>query len=653
MNSLLQQSAPLWSLVLQQPSHPWRAGARIPIEAPRDYRREGDDLIWDEISDGTQTFAVRVTLRAVENEDGFELNLALENREVQLTVREAALQIRGVGTAPDAVLLWPQGLGQRITDLKNLKRELHYPAGTATMPWLALAGECGGVYIGRHDPQKQAVRIAASSSAQGLDFTFTHSPFCAPGQSWQSAPVAMRRYNGSWHTAVKIYRDWFDEASPKRVAPGWATASSGWLLAVLKQQNGDVMWDYRTGIDRLCDIALERGLNTLGLFGWAHGGHDYLYPDYVPDQLMGGEKALRAALARTKARGVRTVLYANGCIMDTGTELYRHRGNNMIALRENSEPYVQSIRKFHSSTPVIFATACHGAPHWRRKMRELAEQAINLGADGILYDQIGVWQPEFCYSKEHRHDSPSTAYTSERASMIEEIAAAAHEINPEFIVMTEGISDLLLGGISYVHGWGTGFSAPGATHNMFEPGEAFPELFRVTFPELPLLQRHSTPMMNRHHANFACVYGFRPEIETRYQPDVAYLTEGILPELSAYADAAYYPPDVALMRGTPQHEATQYLQKVVAFMQRYAEFFWHGQFRDTQGIQCSDGVMAKAYANEKRLAVCAWNPGEAARECQISAPDYSLVECAAPDGEADDSAPLRAQSLRLFIFEKL
>ena len=78
--------------------------------------------------------------------------------------------------------------------------------------------------------------------------------------------------------------------------------ASGWLLCILKQQNGEIMWDY-PALTKLCDAADARGLDILGLFGWAHGGHDHLYPDYHPCQEMGGEEALKKALEEIRRRG--------------------------------------------------------------------------------------------------------------------------------------------------------------------------------------------------------------------------------------------------------------------------------------------------------------------------------------------------------------
>ena len=82
------------------------------------------------------------------------------------------------------------------------------------------------------------------------------------------------------------------------------------------------MWDYGS-LDRLADLAEQRGLDTLGLFGWAHGGHDRYYPDYIPDPTMGGPETLKESIRKVQQRGQRVILYANGQLIDSATEFYR------------------------------------------------------------------------------------------------------------------------------------------------------------------------------------------------------------------------------------------------------------------------------------------------------------------------------------------
>jgi hypothetical protein len=239
--------------------------------------------------------------------------------------------------------------------------------------------------------------------------------------------------------------------------------------------------------------------------------------------------------------------------------------------------------------------------------------------------------------------------------MIREIAATLRTRNPEFIVMTEGIHDTLLNGISYVHGWGCGYASAGARHNMFGGVGAFPALFRTTFPELPMTQRHPNPTLDRHQANYAAVHGMRHELETRYQSDVRYLTTGKMPEVADYADCAYYPPDVELIRRTNRDAARSYLKQLIVFERRYAEFLWQGRFLGDEAFTCDNSALvANAYASKDGdLAVCVWNPTDCLQPCRLTVADLELTACTEPgNAVADGSALLQPDSIRLYQFER-
>lgn len=238
--------------------------------------------------------------------------------------------------------------------------------------------------------------------------------------------------------------------------------------------------------------------------------------------------------------------------------------------------------------------------------------------------------------------------------MVKDIADAMREVNPEFVVMTEGIHDTLLDGIAFVHGWGCGFAAAGARHNMFGGDNTFPALFRAVFPDLPMIQRHPNPCIDRHQANFAAVHGLRHEIETRYRPDVRYLAEDVVPEENDYANCAYYPPDTDLIRRTKPAEAREYLRALIAFERQYAEFLYQGEFIGDNGSCESPGLITNGYTvADGRLAVCVWNSGDVEQKCVLNMPGYDLVECSEPENKNPNSdAPLPAESVRIYLFKQ-
>jgi alpha-galactosidase len=362
---------------------------------------------------------------------------------------------------------------------------------------------------------------------------------------------------------------------------------------------------------------------------------------------MGGRDALRSALAEARRRGKRTILYANGQLIDMDTEFYRVHGKDVAVQQEDGTPFRQDWQKYRSFPAVKCVLACQSAPKWLERMRSLALQAHELGADGILFDQLGMTGPIPCWATNHGHAAPTMAYTDDRIAWLRRIADEMKRIAPGFIVMTEGLHDSVLDSIELFHGCVFGEFVPTGKDDVF------PEMFRYTFPEVLNTQRHSTPMLNRLGANYACVYGLRHEIESRYAPDVRYLKEGVVPARADYADVLN-PPNVTMMNATPSAEATRYLKQVIDFERRYASLLWRGRFVDDEGFQFKgEHLIAKAYAAGNQLGILVWNKGDQPTTFSLNVPQAKLVTATEPEYEkVEPFSPLPAQSIRLLVWEK-
>jgi hypothetical protein len=462
----------------------------------------------------------------------------------------------------------------------------------------------------------------------------------------------VKPYTGTWHAAADNYRQWFSQSFKMPSIPDWVKQDTGWLLAVLKQQNGHVMWNY-DAIEKLCDLAKERNLTTIGLFGWANGGHDNLFPNFIPDNLMGGKQALKEAIKKAHERGIRIILYANAFMFDVSTEYYRYNGNDVAVMQENQTPILMSVRKYFDATPVVFAMASPSSSLWRKTMYDLAIQANELGADGILYDQMGVKDATLDFSKLHDNKLPQEAFTKYRIQMLNEIRTEMKKINPEFIIMTEATNDAVITEIDYHHGWGIGSAIDpvGFGTNL----HTFTSMYRYTFPELIETQRNASPMITRSEANFSAVYGLRHEIETRYDEDVAYLLLETLPDTNAYSNVWYYPPVPEKINERPAKEATKYIHDLITFENQYAEFFRYGTFIDEKGFTIAgENIVAKGFENGNRLGIIVWNTNEKEkRTFSINILGYDFLdakEILAP--KVSVNSPLNENSIRLLIYTK-
>ncbi len=540
-------------------------------------------------------------------------------------------------------IYWPAGLGERYTDpVRFGTRNIRYPGGSAGMAWFSLNTPEEGIYVGVHDSLQESRDISLLYDQSSSTFKTRINARIYAGE-YEMPDVIVNLYRGDWYAAAKFYRNWYSRHFSIITPPQWVKEESGWVLAILKQQNMEVMWPY-PDIDKLCDIADRFNLGAIGLFGWAVGGHDHYYPNYTPDNLMGGRVELVKAIKRAHERGKKIILYANGKLMDTSTDFYRYNGYETMVKNQNRQPDIQYYIKQKNGTPVIFAQACTGSALWRKTMLDLGLQAVSLGADGILYDQVGGMGIYPCFAEDHDHRC-GIGDARNRLLMISEISKAVKKINPDFVVMTEDTNDDILRSIDFHHGCATG-----SVDNI----NGFPAMIRYTFPELLITQRNPNPLITNTDANFAVINGLRHEIETRYPADREYLLNGTLPTHEDYENVVS-PPNVGKMNLLPADEATKYVRDLIAFENRYPEFFRYGKFIALDGIKLEGtGFHANGFQNGNKIGVLVWNRNQTKNvDFSVSVPDYQLIHIAEPgNSDVASNTPLEANAIRLLIFEK-
>lgn len=563
---------------------------------------------YDSLTDGCRSWAVRVVLEQRERDGGSVFVGHIENNAPGIRV----ITFKGpfydrVGTDPVLSALYvPQGLGRRVRTFPTASTTLepipprvrgnpgvswangkwyasksgspvfltgNYPGATGlTMPWYALDGDGKGVYAGVHDTEARPKRMFIKYDIvnASCDLGFAHDMYLEAGQKWTLAETVFAPYKGDWHVAAKKYRAWYDTVrSVGTCSPDWTKSFSGWLLVIMKQQNEEVFWSY-SDIPKICDIAEANGLDCIGLFGWTKGGHDHLYPDYDPDTKMGGVTALREGIVEAHRRGIRVWIYANGQLQQVGaTNFWDEHGKKNALVCENGEMVVQNYHKYANIPKYDFSLSCLWAKSWYDRMLSLAYQAESFGADGILYDQLGIFAPFPCWGKGHGHIAPGYSYATERPGFIRRIADTIRAKNSQFAVLTEGLHDTILDSVATFHGCSYGtypIDLPDVMRRITDgKAEVFPELWRYTFPELVTSTRVPSPMSTRTMVNYTAIFGFRHDIELRYGPDRTWITEGKVPTQGDYG-AVIDKPDIKWMQTHDPKTAARYLKAVNLFL---------------------------------------------------------------------------------------
>ncbi len=649
---LAHQAAGLWELTLERPSTADTRSGQVRVSAAGSAfeREQGEDgtrvLRWPTVAAGDRTLAIAVEAQVRERDGALEFIFRIENEAPGWIVRELRAPIvRGVD-AKRFDLLWPDSLGRRVRHPEHVRAaRLMYP-GWASMQWFALVGEGRGLYVGSHDDtfQTTALEVDCDPETGHLEAAVTKYPLADPGEAWQSRPLVVWSYRGTWHTAARRYRQWAEATWFSDIErPAWVRNTSGIQLAILKQQNGEILWSYED-ISALTAISRESGLDTLGLFGWTGQGHDHLYPYYDPGPDLGGKAALEQALAAARKAGRHPFLYADGHRIDVVTAFYREHGDEVCIVDERGTHRMEYPvwRKYHNASPVATANACLSSERWQEVMLDVAVRAQELGASGILYDRIGGCQPYLCFSDAHGHAHPALATGPGKRALVRRVRERVKRVDPEFAVLAELVTDCLCQHVDLIHGHGMGTSN--------QPG-SFPELFRYTFPEMIVTQRHPSPLLNRGLVNFAVLYGLRHELEFRYAPDVRLMREGVVPEYRDYIDVVHK-PNIALLRREPRGAAQAYLKTLIAFERKHADLLARGRFVDEVPFTLKgDGVRAKAFARDGRLGVVLWNTSGEAQRAEVHVPGCRRVGVHAPGSEAVDPAtPVPANSIRLLRY---
>lgn len=688
-----------WSLILfDKDPRPGKKNPRLTIESndqtPKITETEnGFSLIYDSLRLKDRALALSLKLHFLKKDHAFEVRAEIDNRTDGLIVD------RIIGPVLNNIdldfakfpVIWPGGIGAKISapPQKDQKfydyctvrwknyapnspkiKEIYtrYPGNMCTMAWFALAGEKCGLYFGSADPafgiKDFSFRYHTESKMSSI--ALSYYVMLQAGQKWSGLLYELCPYQGSWHKAADHYRKSIDpNGSFVRKAPQWIRDCSGMFLCILKQQNGrHVMWNYSDIGTSMSDCADRLGFDLLALFGWAHGGHDHLYPDYFPDPVLGGKEALKKGIRQAKDRGKRIYLYANGQLIDQANEkFWSEAGESISILNENGTPVVENWRKFTDTPGYRFGCACLYDERWFDKMLGLAIQANDLGADGILYDQLAVGSPRICFSKDHGHAVPAMVRGSDANRMLKRIADHMSRINPDFVIFTEGLHDSELPSIPFFHASIPGFyhvpKQESVLHWMKDdvPIRNMPELFRYTFPESRISLRNPFPVEHRRFVNAALLYGFKHEVESRYPTDVETLKTGEYPTMESYKKDCITGLDgqkVQRAEFTSGRAADhfEYQRQVSAMQKEYKDLLISGKFIDTCGFSWKGKVIAKAYKNGTDLAVLVWNPASDPVDFAVEVPQGSLRKAVSPE-QKEIKQPfekLGPDSVRLLIY---
>jgi len=565
---------------------------------------------------GPQAVPVRFCLTAELVDDALVWTAEVESHAEGIEITELWLPwLYGIGHLghgrPADVLYWPERGGRRIVDpyarlaatwahlgdpnsVEPSWYRLTYPF-PASMSWFTLNNGEEGVYIGAHDTSLMSKCLSVMAHRDGaLSAAVILYPFVKAGEVWASPPTVVRLYRGDWHQAARTYRAWADTWMKPPAPPAWIRRAPGWVKVFGKSQHGHIRQVY-SDFPKQLKRSQAVGMNVLHCFGWVTQGFDNRYPHYSPDEVMGGEEGLKQALAEVKAEGGHMILYTQGQLIDPTTEFYQGGQGKRTVVRDIwGYEYREQYAQFAEGTLLSqwrnkwFGVACPLAPGWIDRLASQFDMVSALGAQGILYDQMGGMPPYICFSDEHDHEKPSLAVGPGKVRNMRRLRDLIKGQDPDFAFVIELVTDCYCEYVDIIHAHGIGF-CPGP--------ESFGELFRYTFPEPVITNRADVQQERQKHLGFAFSLGLRFDASIRDDVD--------RPEVAAY------------------------LMRLCELRNSYPELLLEGRFVDNEGFVCDNSLISThGFLAGDRLAVTVWNPTERAQPLRVVAPGYELVEVA-------------------------
>lgn len=425
------------------------------------------------------------------------------------------------GPLEEDVMVLSRGLGQKIpdphgdamkyhtefmaADYRGVVRMLEYP-GELTMPFAGL--ETGNVYfyLAAHFDKWRKFSFLTGCEPRGSEESYfllgcATYPTVEKGETVIYDGFVTALFDRDWRKGCDYYRAWAESTWLRPIAKKESVKRlMGWQRIIMKHQYGEIFHTYED-LPRLYEEGAKYGIRMILLFGWWQEGMDAGYPNYQPDEKMGGAEKLKKAIEHIHAKGGRVILYANGHLIDLATDYYRTKGYQYTMKGIDGSEY-QDFYKFSNSGTLLkfghkaFAMGCFGTEEWTKQVKEIEKRHLQLGSGGTFFDQLGC-AFHLCFDKTHSHGNRIDLDPELRWHAIMDMRDM---LSGDQWFGTEWPSDRISPMIDFTHG--CGFA-------MGYGEDCYPHVFRYTFPEVTVTNRnlHDEQKDWEKHLNYAFVHG--------------------------------------------------------------------------------------------------------------------------------------------------
>lgn len=389
-----------------------------------------------------------------------------------------------------------RGLGAEAAEMASV-----YPG--IVMPWWDVydAQSNLGLYLGYHDetfrlstwhlylfPNSSGAasgawmtKEQAQGAPVGLVFSHVRYPYIKNGETLDSGEFILRLHRGDWHAGSQTYGQWFRAHFPIDKSSSWLRKQSAWFTSILYQPEDKVVADFKT-YGEWCRQAKELAdIHCFEAIGWHHGGIERGYPDYTPDEKLGGPAGFAAMLEGIDAQGGKCLAFANYNVMDSASDWYQKElapltHQDAYGKTPNWMAWGEGTLTARLSLSVRRHVLASAVPAFNKIIEERFVNAARMGAHGLQLDKVCVGSAlDFNPMNALK---PDVALCEGLVQSMKALYDKCREVRPDFCFASEASQDRLIPFVDVFYRNAAGFEiAP----------------LRYVFPEWTACQHVSAP----------------------------------------------------------------------------------------------------------------------------------------------------------------
>ncbi len=453
-------------------------------------------------------------------------------------------------------------------------------SGAPMVPYVLLRNAEQGLYVGVDDNSSELVawfnelrpgydsaidsRVPEASAIGGLEvasrFAAVHLPFIQPGESRALTPIVVQPYKGGWQHGVDVYKRWRESWMKTPALPEWTRHPHAWWQLHINSPEDELRIPFRE-LGKIGAEAARHGVKAIQLVGWNDGGQDQGNPSHDPDPRLGSFEELQAAIAEIQSHGVKLIIFAKFTWADRATEWFREELHRMAIKDPYGDYYVYVGYHYQTATQALdintkrLVPMCFGSPEYQEVCAREFQKVLDLGADGILYDENQHHSPALlCFDESHGHRLGFPVYSQDNEFQAN-LERLSRQVNSEFLFAGEGCYDWQFAAyhLSYHRSW----------------DKRHVPLSRYMLPQIPLMTAISG-FNDRNMVNQCLLYRYIMS----YEP---YNFKGHLDDFPLTMD---------------------YGARMDKLRTELRDYFWDGEFRHEDGatVTCGGGEAHHPYA---------------------------------------------------------